>query len=177
MAKGNQTDMEHLGDDAPAEAASPAKYWRMAAAIEALGSATVAEVEAWDRANYPYDPRGNVGADLAHLTVNSASRPHYDGKRTNWRSDSGHPRDRLFKAVDSGPPRRTRYVLFNPDVHGHWDLRKNDGGQWEVVPLGFDAYARADADGRAEAFSHTPPIDSDHDARVQIMRAVYLRRG
>lgn len=32
------------------------------------------------------------------------------------------PRPALFKVVDAGPPRRARYVLFNPDQHGHWDL-------------------------------------------------------
>lgn len=47
----------------------------------------------------------------------------------------------------------------------------------EVVPLTRDDQARADAEGQAGAFSHQPPIDSDHDARVYAMRAVHLRRG
>lgn len=169
--------MEHLRDNEPGATGSSAKYWRMAAAIEALGTATVAEVEAWERTHYPSDPRGDVRADLEHLTVNSASRPHYDGKRTNWRSDSGHTRDRLFKVVDTGPPRRTRYVLFDPAVHGHWDLRKINDRKWEVISLALDELARADAEGLAAAFSYRPPIDGEHDARVQIMRAVHLRRG
>lgn len=168
---------EHAGEDTTAKAPSSAKYWRVADAIEALGAGTLAEVEAWDRARYPNDPLGNARADLEHLTVNAPSRIHYDYGRTNWRSDSGHPRDRLFKLVDPGPPKRTRYVLFNPAIHGHVDLRKNANGRWEVVPLALDDQARADAEGQAEAFSHQPPIDSDHDARVYAMRAVHLRRG
>ena len=168
---------QHVGEDTAAKSTSSAKYWRVADAIEALGSSTLAEVEAWDTARYPHDPLGNARADLEHLTVNSASRPHYDYVRTNWRSDSGHPRDRLFKLVDPGPPKRTRYVLFNPAIHGHVDLLKNTDGKWEVVPLALDEQAQADAEGQAEAFAQQPPIDSDHDARVYAMRAVHLRRG
>lgn len=168
---------EHVGEDAQAKASSSAKYWRVADAIEALGSATLAEVETWDNARYPNDPLGNARADLEHLTVNSPSRPHYDYSRTNWRSDSGHPRDRLFKLVDLGPPKRARYVLFNPAVHGHVDLRKNVDGKWEIVQLALDDQARAEAEGQAEAFSHQPPLDSDHDGRVWAMRAVAQRRG
>jgi hypothetical protein len=168
---------EHLGEAATPAALSSAKYWRVADAVEALGNPTLAEVEEWDKARHPNDPLGNARADLEHLTVNSASRPHYDYARTNWRSDSGHPRDRLFKLVDLGPPRRTRYVLFNPANHGHVDLRRGDEGGWEVVPLALDEQARADVEGQAEAFAQRPPIDSDHDARVYAMRAVHLRRG
>lgn len=168
---------KRMRDGAPVKAPSSAKYWRVADAIEALGGATLAEVELWDQARYPTDPLGNARADLEHLTVNSPSRIHYDYGRTNWRSDSGHPRDRLFKLADPGPPKRTRYVLFNPAVHGHVDLRKNADGKWEVVTLVLDDQAKAEAKGQAEAFSHPPPIDSDHDARVYAMRAVHLRRG
>lgn len=168
---------EQVGKDTPVKAPSSAKYWRVADAIEALGGATLAEVEAWDQARYPNDPLGNARADLEHLTVNAPSRIHYDYGRTNWRSDSGHPRDRLFKLVDPGPPKRTRYVLFNPAAHGHVDLRKNANDKWEVVSLVLDDQAKAEAEGQEEAFSHSPPIDSEHDARVYAMRAVHLRRG
>jgi len=158
-------------------APSGAKYWRVADAVAALGSATLAEVEAWDTARHPSDPLGNARADLEHLTVNAPSRIHYDYGRTNWRSDSGHPRDRLFKLVDPGPPKRTRYVLFNPAIHGHVNLRKNTEGKWEAVPLVLDDQARAQAEGEAAAFTAAPPLDSEHDARVWAMRTVAQRRG
>lgn len=157
--------------------ATGAKYWRAVEAIEALGSASLAEVEAWDRAHYPDDPLGNARADLELFTVNAPSRIHYNYSRTDWRSDSGHPHDRLFKLVDRGPPRRTRYVLFNPAAHGHVDLQKGSDGKWQVVPLAMDDQARAEAQGLAEAFEHAPPLSSDHDARVWAMRAVAQRRG
>ena len=168
---------EHRPERLAPEMPSSAKYWRAADAVAELGSATLAEVEAWDRAHYPDDPLGNARADLEHLTVNAPSRVHYDYGRKNWRSDSGHPRDRLFKLVEPGPPKRTRYVLFDPATHGHVDLRRNAAGKWEVVSLVLDEHARVDAEGQADAFSNPPPIDSDHDARVYAMRAVHLRRG
>ncbi|WP_249041006.1 HNH endonuclease [Marilutibacter maris] len=166
---------ERVGEDAPS-VSTGAKYWRAVEAIEALGSASLADVEAWDRSHYPSDPLGNARADLELFTVNSPSRIHYSYSRTNWRSDSGHAHDRLFKVVDPGPPRRTRYVLFNPAEHGHVDLEKVDG-KWHVRPLPLDEQARAEAQGHAEAFAHQAPLDSDHDARVWAMRAVAQRRG
>lgn len=151
------------------------KYWRAAEAIAELGSATLAEVEAWDRERFPNDPLGNARADLELFTVNSASRVHYNYARENWRCDQGHPHDLLFKLVDSGPPRRTRYVLFNPAQHGHWDLLPIGERKWQAVPLAMDDQARAEAEAQADAFN--APLDSTHDARVWAMRAVAQRRG
>ncbi|MCF7221015.1 HNH endonuclease [Marilutibacter chinensis] len=151
------------------------KYWRAADAIAELGSATLAEVEAWDRAHFPHDPLGNARADLELFTVNSPSRAHYNYSRTNWRSDQDHPHDRLFKVVDVGPPRRTRYVMFNPAAHGHWNLLQGDNKKWQAVPLALDDQARAEAQAQAEAFD--APLNNDHDARVWAMRAVAQRRG
>lgn len=155
-----------------------ARYWRTAEAVQAHGgAATLAEVQVWDREHFPDDPLGNVQADLEHLTVNAPSRVHYDKSRKNWRSDEGHPRDLLFKIVDAGPPRRVRYELFSPAIHGHVDLRKNHAGKWEVVSLPMDAQARAEAEGYAEAFGERRPLSNDHDSRVRVMRAIAERRG
>lgn len=156
---------------------SSAKYWRVAEAVDAMGGGTAAEISAWLGTHYPDDPIADLRANLEHLTVNSRSRPHYDYARTNWRSDTGHPRDRLFKVDVPGSSNRVRYVPFNPAVHGHVDLRKNDDGKWEVFPLEVDEQARLEAQGQSEALAHAPPIDSDHDARVWAMRAVAQRRG
>jgi putative restriction endonuclease len=153
------------------------KYWRALDAIQSMGSSTLAEVEAWDQAHYPNDPLGNARSDLELFTVNSASRVHYNYSRANWRSDSGHAHDRLYKLVDMGPPRRTRYTLFDPAVHGHVDLRKDVDGKWQVVPLQMDAQALAEAEGHSAAFVHSTPVNSDHDARVWTMRALAQRRG
>lgn len=154
---------------------SGVKYWRAADAIAELGSATLAEVEAWDRAHFPHDPLGNARADLELFTVNSASRAHHNYARTNWRSDQDHPHDRLFKATDPGPPRRTRYMLFNPAQHGHWDLILIAERKWQAVPLALDDQARVEAEAQTDAFD--TPLNSAHDARVWAMRTVAQRRG
>lgn len=151
------------------------RYWRAVDAIAELGSATLAEVVAWDRAHFPHDPLGNARADLELFTVNSASRAHHNYARTNWRSDKVHPHDRLFKVVDAGPPRRTRYVPFNPAIHGHWDLIPIGERKWQPVPLAVDEQARVEAEAQSGAFAE--PLDSDHDARMWAMRAVAQRRG
>ena len=151
------------------------KYWRAVDAIAELRSATLAEVETWDREHFPNDPLGNARSDLELFTVNSASRAHHNYARTNWRSDQDHPHDRLFKMVDAGPPRRTRYVPFNPGQHGHWDLLQIGERKWQAVSLAMDDRARAEAEAQADAFD--APLDSDHDARVWTMRAVAQRRG
>ena len=151
------------------------KYWRAVDAVTELGGATLAEVEAWDLERFPQDPLGNARADLELFTVNSPSRAHHNYARTNWRSDQDHPHDRLFKVVDNGPPRRTRYVPFNPVVHGHWDLLPVGKRKWQAVRLAVDEQARVEAEAQAGAFAE--PLDSDHDARVWAMRAVAQRRG
>jgi len=151
------------------------KYWRAADAITELGSASLAAVEAWDRERCPEDPLGNARADLELFTVNSPSRVHYNYGRKDWRSDQGHPHDRLYKVVEMGPPRRTRYMLFNPASHGHWNLLPIGERKWQAVPLAMDDQAKAEAEAQADAFD--APLDSTHDARVWAMRAVTQRRG
>lgn len=156
---------------------SSAKYWRVAEAVEALEGGTVAEVQAWLGTHYPSDPIGDLRANLEHLTVNSPSRPHYDYARTSWRSDGGHPRDRLFKVDILGSANRVRFEPFNPATHGHVDLRKNELGKWEVHYLPVDVQARIEAKAHADAFAELPPIENEQDARVWVMRAVAQRRG
>lgn len=136
-----------------------AKYWRVAEAIEALGRARLREVGEWIEVHYPGDPISDLRANLEHLTVNSPSRPHYDAARQDWRTDKGHPRDRLFKIVQAGSPKRTFYVPYNPAEHGHVDSRRGADGRWHVVRLDLDLQAQADIQGQAEAFAPQNPID------------------
>jgi len=153
-----------------------AKYWRVLEAVEALGGGTALEVHDWVVAHYSKDPPGNIRADLEHLTVNSASRPYYDKSRANWRSDSGHPRDRLFKVVEPRP-RRAYFLLFDPSMFGHVDLRKDASGKWKVISIDSRKRRDPEAVGRGDAIKHAPPLASDYDARVWIMRTVAERLG
>lgn len=155
--------------------ATTAKYWRVIEAVEALGTGTLAEIVAWLDQCYPGDPLGNPRADLELLTVNSPSRPHLNLARHDWCSNLGHRHDRLFKLTEAGPPRRTRYTLFNPAVHGHVNLEPLAGGKWQVVALPLGELAQAEMEG--ESMASLPPIESDHDSRVWAMTAISQRQG
>lgn len=151
------------------------KYWHVAEAVEALGNpSSTGEISAWLAEHYPHEDHSDVGANLAFLTVNDANRRHYDRSRKVWRSDSGHPRDRLFR---KGRQRATTYETFRPSVHGHWDLRPNAEGVWEAVALPSTVLGLAEAQAQEQAFDHLPPLDTDHDGRVWALTAVAQRQG
>lgn len=154
---------------------SGVKYWHVAEAVEALGRPVrTGEIAAWLAQHYPHEDHSDLGANLAFLTVNDANRRHYDRTRKIWRSDTGHPRDRLFR---QGRMRATTYEVFRPTQHGHWDLQPNEVGKWEAVPLPSTALGRAQAQAEEQAFEHLPPLDSDHDGRVWTMAAIAQRQG
>ncbi|RYZ23846.1 MAG: HNH endonuclease [Chitinophagaceae bacterium] len=154
---------------------SGVKYWHVAEAVEALGKPVrTGEIAAWLAQHYPYEDHSDLGANLAFLTVNDANRRHYDRSRKNWRSDSGHPRDRLLR---QGRYKATTYEVFRPAVHGHWDLQPNANGKWEAIALPSTVLGRAQAEAQDQAFDHLPPLDSDHDARVWTMTAIAQRQG
>lgn len=151
------------------------KYWHVAEAVEALGKpSSTGELQAWLSQHYPQEDHSDLGANLAFLTVNDANRRHYDRARKIWRSDSNHPRDRLFR---KGRQRATTYEPFRPAVHGHWDLRSNDQSVWEAVALPTTILGLAEAQAQEQAFDHLPPLDTDHDGRVWTLTAVAQRQG
>lgn len=151
------------------------KYWHVAEAVDALGRpAKKAEIAAWLAMHYPGEDHSDLGANLAFLTVNDANRRHYDRSRKTWRTDAGHPRDRLFRA---GTHRSTTYEPFRPGTHGHWDLRPNAAGRWEAVALPSSELVRAQAEAEGQAFEHLPPLATDHDGRVWALTAVAQRQG
>lgn len=151
------------------------KYWHVAEAVGALAKpSSTSEIREWLGAHYPGEDHSDLGANLSFLTVNDTNRRHYDKTRKDWRSNSNHPRDLLFRR---GKSRGVTYEPFRASIHGHWTLQPNDGGVWEAVQLAATAQLTAEAEGQDAAFSHLPPLDSDHDARVWAMRAVAQRRG
>jgi hypothetical protein len=151
------------------------KYWHVAEAVEALGTpSSTASIEAWLKQHYPEEDHSDLGANLSFLTVNDANRRHYDKGRKNWRSDSGHPRDRLFR---QGRYKSTTFEAFRPGVHGHWDLLSNAEGVWNAVALPMSVLAQAEAEAQDQAFDHLPPLDSDHDSRVWTLTAIAQRQG
>lgn len=170
---------ERTGSIPPVAAArrarSTAKYWHVAEAAEALGGpASTTQIKEWLAFTYPGENHSDLSQNLRHLTVNDANRRHFDKSRKIWRSDIGHPRDRLFRR---GRMRSTTYEPFRPAVHGHWDLQRDAAGVWAAVPLPTSELGRAEDEAQDQAFEHMPALDSDHDGRVWTLTAIAQRRG
>ena len=160
---------------APPRSRSPVKYWHVAEAVTALGQpSSTSEITDWLEHHYPHEDHSDLGANLSFLTVNDANRRHYDKGRKVWRSDSGHPRDRLFR---QGRYKTTTFELFRPGIHGHWDLQPSAGGVWKAVALILTTLGQAEAEAQDQAFDHLPPLNSDHDSRVWTMTAIAQRQG
>ncbi len=176
---GFELEFEENGD-LPAEAsvgytAAGVKYWHVAEAVEALkGPSSKAEVRAWLAAHYPHENHSDVSENLTLLTVNDANRRHYNNSREDWRSNTDHAHDLLFR---QGRLRGVTYEPFRPGVHGHWNLKPSLTGKWEVTALHASPESQLEAQAQEQAFSEQPPINSDQDARVWAMRAVAQRRG
>lgn len=151
------------------------KYWHVAEAVEALGKpSSTPDIRAWLGEHYPNEDHTDLGANLSLLTVNDANRRHHDKARKNWRSDSGNPRDRLYR---KGRFRATTYEAFRPSVHGHWYLQPNAEGVWGAMPIALSELGRAEAQAQEKAFEQLPSLDSDYDARVWALTVVAHRQG
>lgn len=97
-------------------------------AINALnGAASVPEIEAYFRKNFPPENRANnVRYDATAITVNANSRIHYGAGKQVRQTDSGNQYDRLFRRTDG------RYELYQPEKHGIWEIAKNTQGNLYV---------------------------------------------
>ncbi len=166
-----------------ARAERSAKYWRVLDAIDAHGApVTVADVRAWLEANLPGVDWSDTRENLTHLTVNDASRRHYDRARASFRSDQGHERDVLFR-IGSGAG--TRYARYLPGDHGVFDILPGGDGTPTAVQVLSPSVAKAYGQAEGAVAGHDPnvavdgatPIEQGTDARSRQLRAVVLRRG
>jgi endonuclease len=107
--------------------------WRMVReAIETLGGkATNVEVRDWILQHYPETNPNTVQCHIILCTVNHNSRIHY--------SDNNKPRmangqyDFLFR------PERGKLELFDPDVHGQWQIAEGEDGRLKVCLVKGDS--------------------------------------
>ena len=151
-----------------------ADYWKVLTALDALGRpASIREISDWLNAQgHRTDPK-LVRPNAALLTVNDANRRHYNKARKNFRSDGGHPHDRLFRI---GRNKGVLYAPYDLAEHGAYDIRSVEGVHKAVkVDSSELAVQMAKAESAVEADS--PPITSDYDARQRQLRAVAVRRG
>lgn len=173
-----------LGERAALQAQGPLpvlrdwKYWHVLEAVRAAnGSATIKSITAWLEDHYPAEDNTDARDNACLLSVNDANRRHHDHGRKDFRSDRGNPKDALFR---TGRFRAVSYELYDPSVHGVWDIRANADGKWEALqiegPVSAMDLALREAHDQIAA-EPLPPIDNDHDARVWELRGVALREG
>lgn len=144
-------------------------------AVKALGGpVSPGEVGAHIVASVPDFARANLSPDLSVMSVNSNSRGHHAVNTRPRRTDTGNPYDQLFRI---GRGRGVRFVLYDPAVHGVWELY--DPG---VKPLRLRLISSADdielerARNEVREAGELDPTDPA-DARRRIMASVVQREG
>ncbi|WP_213955339.1 MULTISPECIES: endonuclease NucS domain-containing protein [unclassified Variovorax] len=137
-------------------------------AIEALGGrATVPELEAYFRENFPDRNVINVRPDTTLLTVNANTRVHYSGGKLPRRTDAGNKYDKLFRRADGS------YELYDPKIHGVWEIAQDASGTRSVRQA-----TDVPAAGRAEqvvAPVDAPATESSADGGGRFALEAHLR--
>lgn len=136
--------------------------------------APVSAAQVGDRlaAALPSFNRGNLGPDLSVLSVNCNSRGHHSVNRLARRTDSGNPYDKLFR-LQSGSD--VRFVLYDPHVHGVWELA--DVGEKVLRPRQLSVADARELDAARDAAESAGLFDPDEDARQRIMATIVRRDG
>lgn len=152
-----------------------ADYWKVLSALEALGRpASIREISDWLNARGHSTKPTLVRPNAALLTVNDANRRHYNKARKSFRSDSGHPHDRIFRI---GRKRNVLYAPYDLAAHGVFDIVQLAGGHHAAIKVDSSQLAVEMAKAEASVEAEVPPIVSEHDARQRQLRAVAIRRG
>lgn len=166
---------QRVSDDISKETPSPHKCWHVLEAVTAIGgSVTVRELRNWLKVHHPSVDNSDARDNACLLTVNDANRRHHDTGRRDFRTDQGNPRDRLFR---EGRYQNVTYALYDRHKHGTWDLQRNKEGKFQAVEIPSNVDTLALAAAEHALANDMPPIDSDHDAREWVLRAVAMRRG
>lgn len=142
-------------------------------AVRALGRpATAVEIGDLIAKQIPNFALSNLAPDLSVLSVNCYSRGNHGVNRKPRRTDSGNTYDRLARI---GKGRGVRFVEYDPNVHGVWDLA--DAGEKVLRPryvCSADSIALETIE--AEAATHGM-FDPDVDARRRILTTIVQRDG
>lgn len=166
---------ERAGSVTDLATAAPHKYWHVLEAVQAIGgSVTVKEITDWLNLHHPAEDNSDARDNACLLSVNDANRRHHDHGRRDFRSDHGNPKDVLFR---EGRLRNVAYVLYDRRKHGIWDVQRTAAGKFEAVQVESNADMLALAEAEDALAQDMPPIDSEHDARDKVLRAVAMRRG
>jgi len=154
-----------------------ARYWQVLAAVRALGKpSSIREITDWLLFHHPDVRHPDVRQNAAMLTVNESLRPTFDAGRKSYRTDRGHPKDKLFRQGDASTG--VTYQLYDIEQHGVWDLRPSPEGKWKAVQLETSPADKALAEARADVYGQ--PLAnflSEPEARRFEMRAIAMREG
>jgi hypothetical protein len=163
-----------LGDTGHGEAGR-AKYWLVVDALRATARpASVAAIRALLEGAHPGLDFSDTRENLTLLTVNDANRRHYDRSRRSFRTDMGHPRDLVIRS-NVGP--NVFYELYDPRLHGVFDVVVDASGQGQVLELGPSGVAAELVAHQAESDEAAAPLDGLDDARSFSLRSIADRRG
>jgi len=142
-------------------------------AVIALGKpVSVAEVKDYLAKTLPHFNLSNVSPDLCSLTVNCNSRGHFKENREPRRTDTGNPFDRLIRTGDG---RETRFSLYDPGIHGVWELV--DVGDKALRPRFVCTSEQAAVALARTAAEANPAFEPDEDLRKWITASIVQREG
>lgn len=123
-------------------------------------------------ADVPEFKATNLAADLSMLSVNCFSRGNYAVNRRPRRTDAGNAYDKVFRL---GKGRAVRFTLYDPVVHGVWELKDLGGKvlrpQFILSPDFTELEQARIAEVNAGLF------DPSEEARRRTLSAIVRREG
>lgn len=114
----------------------------------------------------------NLAADLSMLSVNCFSRGNYAVNRRPRRTDTGSPYDKLVR-LDKG--RGVRFTLYDPEVHGVWELM--DLGHKVLRPRFVRSPDFSELEQARIVEGNAGLFDPSEDARRRTLSAIVRREG
>ena len=123
-------------------------------------------------ARIPDFARTNLGPDLSVLSVNCRSRANHSVNSKPRRTDSGNKYDRLIRM---GTGRGVLFELYEPTVHGVWELA--DVGDKKLRPRYIGNAADLELEIARESESVGAFFDPSEDARRRTMVCIVQREG
>ncbi len=135
-------------------------------------SVSMAEVKQHVLGKLPDFVPSNVDANLAVLSVNSFARGNYSGNFKPRTIASVGGQDQLFK---SGSGYDARYAIYDPSIHGMWELA--DIGHKVLRPRFLGTLDDLELKDAQEAAVIEGLFDPDIDARKRTLVAIAQREG
>jgi hypothetical protein len=157
-------------------AGQQAKYWRVLSAVQAIGRpCSIREIQTWLSQHHPDEFNGDARENATLLTVNDVNRRHYDRYRKSFRTDGGNAMDALFR---EGSKRNVTYQLYQPTVHGIWDIDREVDGRFRVVQIESTDFEQALAEAHKQVKDEElNPLGSEEDERRRQQGAIVIREG